>query len=100
MPPPKTDSRGLKCPRCHQCKNRIFDSRRNREKTYVRRGRACLNCGHRWSTYEIPNDGMDYGYRPMEEMANIIWVMERMAALPKAEKEFLIQTLVYLESRK
>lgn len=42
--------------RCLKCEgdSKVIDSRTN--KAGVRRRRECLNCGHRWSTQEVPVD--------------------------------------------
>ncbi|NOU35934.1 MAG: transcriptional repressor NrdR [Kiritimatiellaceae bacterium] len=42
----------MKCPKCEHRENKVIDSREVREGVAIRRRRLCLNCGHRFTTYE------------------------------------------------
>ncbi|PIE59572.1 MAG: transcriptional regulator NrdR [Desulfobulbus propionicus] len=42
----------MKCPYCSHLENRVIDSRVNKDKTIIRRRRACLSCEQRFTTYE------------------------------------------------
>ena len=42
----------MKCPKCEDRENKVIDSREVREGAAIRRRRLCLNCGHRFTTYE------------------------------------------------
>jgi len=42
----------MKCPKCEHRENKVIDSREVREGSAIRRRRLCLNCGHRFTTYE------------------------------------------------
>jgi transcriptional repressor NrdR len=42
----------MRCPYCHELKDRVVDSRSSREDRTVRRRRECLSCGRRFTTYE------------------------------------------------
>lgn len=42
----------MKCPQCHCLDDKVVDSRATKEGAGVRRRRECLNCGHRFTTYE------------------------------------------------
>ena len=42
----------MKCPFCHNLKNKVIDSRESKEGVATRRRRECLNCGRRFTTYE------------------------------------------------
>ncbi len=42
----------MKCPYCGQISSRVVDSRLSRDKTAIRRRRACERCGQRFSTLE------------------------------------------------
>jgi transcriptional repressor NrdR len=42
----------MKCPYCHENHNKVIDSRLSRDGTAIRRRRACLSCGRRFTTYE------------------------------------------------
>jgi len=40
------------CPKCRSVDDKVIDSRASREGATIRRRRECLNCGHRFTTYE------------------------------------------------
>lgn len=42
----------MKCPFCHNLKNKVIDSRESKEGVATRRRRECLNCSRRFTTYE------------------------------------------------
>jgi len=42
----------MRCPKCEAKENRVIDSREVRNGNSIRRRRLCLNCGHRFTTYE------------------------------------------------
>ncbi|OGV55457.1 MAG: transcriptional regulator NrdR [Lentisphaerae bacterium GWF2_52_8] len=42
----------MRCPHCTCLDDKVVDSRSVKEGAGVRRRRECLNCGHRFSTYE------------------------------------------------
>jgi transcriptional repressor NrdR len=42
----------MKCPKCEHREDKVIDSREVREGSAIRRRRLCLNCGHRFTTYE------------------------------------------------
>lgn len=42
----------MRCPQCHCQEDKVVDSRSTKEGEGVRRRRECLNCGHRFTTYE------------------------------------------------
>ena len=42
----------MRCPRCACQDDKVVDSRATKEGAGVRRRRDCLNCGHRFTTYE------------------------------------------------
>lgn len=43
---------GMKCPRCSADKDKVLESRTNKDGTSIRRRRECLNCGYRFTSYE------------------------------------------------
>ncbi len=43
----------MKCPFCGQPESKVIDSRPTDEDTRIRRRRECLECGRRFTTYEI-----------------------------------------------
>jgi transcriptional repressor NrdR len=42
----------MKCPHCHHCESKVVESRDVATGESIRRRRECLNCGHRYTTYE------------------------------------------------
>jgi len=42
----------MRCPYCGHEEDRVVDSRTSKEGRAVRRRRECLDCGHRFTTYE------------------------------------------------
>lgn len=42
----------MKCPKCSNDDDKVLDSRSAREGAAIRRRRECLQCGHRFTTYE------------------------------------------------
>lgn len=42
----------MRCPKCGHLNDKVMDSRAAREGAVIRRRRACLQCGHRFTTYE------------------------------------------------
>lgn len=42
----------MKCPKCSKDDDKVLDSRSAREGAAIRRRRECLQCGHRFTTYE------------------------------------------------
>ena len=46
----------MRCPYCGAQKDRVVDSRENRDGKVIRRRRECLDCRHRSTTYERIDD--------------------------------------------
>jgi transcriptional repressor NrdR len=42
----------MKCPYCHTDNDRVLDSRASQDGFAIRRRRECLDCRHRYTTYE------------------------------------------------
>jgi transcriptional repressor NrdR len=42
----------MRCPKCGCQDDKVIDSRASREGSAIRRRRECLECGHRFTTYE------------------------------------------------
>jgi transcriptional repressor NrdR len=43
---------GVRCPACHADDSKVVDSRALEDGAAIRRRRQCLDCGHRFTTYE------------------------------------------------
>lgn len=76
----------MKCPSCGIDEDRVVDSRSVREGKAVRRRRRCLECGHRFTTYEyvepasflvIKNDGRREQYRREKLIGGILRACEK-----------------------
>ncbi|MGB0453176.1 MAG: transcriptional regulator NrdR [Bacteriovoracaceae bacterium] len=61
----------MQCPICHHQETKVIDSRLLQEGTSIRRRRRCLDCDHRFTTYEkimmqmpmiVKNDGRREDY--------------------------------------
>lgn len=49
----------MRCPKCGCQEDKVIDSRASREGATIRRRRECLNCRHRFTTYEeIEHEGL------------------------------------------
>ncbi|HEX2748843.1 MAG TPA: transcriptional regulator NrdR [Verrucomicrobiales bacterium] len=48
----------MRCPKCHKDEDKVIDSRISRDGVAIRRRRECIQCGHRFTTYETiePSD--------------------------------------------
>lgn len=42
----------MRCPKCEHLEDKVIDSRSARSGSVIRRRRMCLECGHRFTTYE------------------------------------------------
>ncbi len=43
----------MRCPKCTGLDDKVTDTRISKEGDSIRRRRECLNCGHRFTTYEM-----------------------------------------------
>lgn len=49
----------MRCPKCGCLDDKVIDSRASREGATIRRRRECIQCGHRFTTYEeIEREGL------------------------------------------
>lgn len=42
----------MKCPKCGCTEDKVLESRSNKNGTAIRRRRVCIECGHRFTSYE------------------------------------------------
>src|SRR5439155_15859153 len=49
--------RVMRCPKCGCQDDKVIDSRSSREGATIRRRRECVSCGHRFTTYEVMEQG-------------------------------------------
>lgn len=71
----------MKCPKCEHRENKVIDSREVREGVAIRRRRLCLNCGHRFTTYE-------------EVLRAALQVIKRDGRREELSREKLMQSIV------
>ena len=71
----------MKCPKCEHRENKVIDSREVRDGTAIRRRRLCLNCGHRFTTYE-------------EVLRAALQVIKRDGRREELSREKLMQSIV------
>ena len=50
----------MRCPSCGYSESKVVDSRPSEDDTTIRRRRECLECGHRFTTYERLSDNPLY----------------------------------------
>lgn len=50
----------MRCPSCSYLESKVVDSRPSEDGTAIRRRRECLECGHRFTTYERLSDNPLY----------------------------------------
>lgn len=76
----------MKCMFCGHTESKVIDSRATDEFTRIRRRRECLNCGRRFTTYEvienapvlvIKNDGTRQQFDPEKIKAGVIKACEK-----------------------
>jgi len=70
----------MKCPKCEHRENKVIDSREVREGSAIRRRRLCLNCGHRFTTYE-------------EVLRAVLQVIKRDGRREELSREKLMQSI-------
>lgn len=66
----------LLCPKCQSRHLSVIDSRKQEDTEYLFRRRQCEDCGHRFSTAEIPKEQYD-AYREMEQEQNKVYRWEK-----------------------
>ncbi len=47
----------MRCPKCGCLEDKVIDSRSSKEGATIRRRRECLECAHRFTTYEVIEHG-------------------------------------------
>lgn len=61
----------MNCPLCKADSN-VIDSRPTDDPTAWRRRRACLGCGYRWSTIEMPLDQARAARRIVKALKDLV----------------------------
>lgn len=56
----------MNCPGCNASQVKVVDSRPMDSGAVVRRRRGCMECGHKWTTYEVDSDQLQFLKRDRE----------------------------------
>jgi hypothetical protein len=84
------------CPKCSSENIGCKDSRPTGHRGYhaIRRRRACQDCSHRWTTYEISEEDID-GLRDSPNLS----VLDSLEEFAKKTQDFVSETRSYYETR-
>ncbi|NLF21890.1 MAG: transcriptional repressor NrdR [Lentisphaerae bacterium] len=83
----------MRCPKCGHQDDKVLDSRAAREGVAIRRRRACLACGNRFTTFEeivkdalrvIKRDGRHEEFSRLKLMSGILRACEKRPVSPVA----------------
>jgi transcriptional repressor NrdR len=92
----------VKCPACGYEEDKVIDSRSTKEGTVTRRRRECLQCGHRYTTYEyiepaqivvVKKDGRRQEFDRRRILQGIIKACEKRA-IPREKIEETTDAIV------
>ncbi|MCK4235476.1 MAG: transcriptional repressor NrdR [Candidatus Krumholzibacteria bacterium] len=76
----------MRCPACGHEEDKVVDSRSTKDNSAVRRRRECLECGHRFTTYEyvehrpvmvVKKDGRRAHYNREKILAGLLHACEK-----------------------
>lgn len=91
----------MKCPKCKHSESKVTNSRIIKEGEAIRRRRECLNCGHRFTTYEYiektevliqKNNGITEEYN-REKVKNGILVACRKRAISPIQIDNMVDEI-------
>lgn len=98
----------MQCPTCQHKESRVLESRSAQEGTSIRRRRECLQCKHRFTTYEriefvpitvIKKDGKRESFDPSKVLRGIVRACEK-TNIPNSHLEALVNEIeAQLEQR-
>ena len=83
----------MRCPKCGELDDKVLDSRSAREGLAIRRRRACLACGNRFTTFEeivkdalrvVKRDGRHEEFSRLKLMSGILRACEKRPVSPAA----------------
>lgn len=76
----------MRCLKCNSLEDKVIDSRSNKDGLSIRRRRECLECGHRFTTYEhverneflvVKRDGIREPFRQDKLLSGMIKACEK-----------------------
>jgi transcriptional repressor NrdR len=91
----------MRCPKCGNQDDKVIDSRASREGSTIRRRRQCLQCNHRFTTYEeieheglmvVKRDGRREEFSREKLLSGLKKACQKRPISPKAIEE-LVETI-------
>ncbi len=88
----------MRCPKCGCQDDKVIDSRASREGATIRRRRQCLQCGHRFTTYEeiervglvvVKRDGRREEFSKEKLLSGIRKACQKRPITPKAIEDLV-----------
>ncbi|MEM7385023.1 MAG: transcriptional regulator NrdR [Verrucomicrobiota bacterium] len=98
----------MRCPKCASDSDKVVDSRSSKDGGAIRRRRECLNCGHRFTTYEtlerrelfvVKNDGTRERFERNKLLQGFNKACEKRPIKREAIEEAVEAVITDLESR-
>lgn len=91
----------MRCPFCNSQENKVIDSRTAQKNNAIRRRRECIDCGHRFTTYEyvveyplqiVKNDGRREEY-DRTKLFNSVKIACNKRPVPREKLEALVMDI-------
>lgn len=98
----------MRCPKCGHLDDKVLDSRAARDGLAIRRRRACLNCGQRFTTFEeivkdalrvVKRDGRHEEFSRLKLMSGIMRACEKRPVTPAAIDELVDEIIEVIGQR-
>ncbi|MDD5708199.1 MAG: transcriptional regulator NrdR [Kiritimatiellae bacterium] len=98
----------MRCPKCGHQDDKVLDSRAAREGLAIRRRRACLACGQRFTTYEeivkdalrvVKRDGRHEEFSRLKLMSGIMRACEKRPVSPERIEELVDEIVEEIEQQ-
>lgn len=98
----------MRCPKCGHLDDKVLDSRAAREGLAIRRRRACLACGQRFTTFEeivkdalrvVKRDGRHEEFSRLKLMSGIMRACEKRPVSPAAIDALVDDIVEEIEQR-
>jgi transcriptional repressor NrdR len=95
------------CPKCHSIDDKVIDSRLSKEGNSIRRRRECLECQHRFTTYEeverietfvVKRDGRREAFDRQKLLLSLVKACEKRPISLEVMEDAIAQILQNLES--
>ena len=95
------------CPKCHSIDDKVIDSRLSKEGNSIRRRRECLECQHRFTTYEeierietfvVKRDGRREAFDRQKLLLSLVKACEKRPISLEVMENAIAQILKNLES--